>query len=105
MLNLSAIMIDKNNIVEALKKVSDPELGMDIWSLGLVYDIKIEGKNVIIVMSLTSPSCPYGDALMDDVRRQVSSVEGVGEAEIELTFDPPWGPEKMSEEARMALGV
>lgn len=98
-------MIDKNIVIEALKKVSDPELDMDIWSLGLVYDIKIEEKKVIIVMSLTSPSCPYGDALMDDVRRQVSGVQDVGEAEIELTFDPPWGVEKMSEEARMALGV
>jgi metal-sulfur cluster biosynthetic enzyme len=98
-------MASKEQVIETLKKVFDPEIQYDIWSLGLVYDIQFEGKKVRITMTLTSPMCPFGQALMDDVRRQVSSISGVGEVEIELTFSPPWGPDKMTEEARMALGI
>jgi len=98
-------MVNKEHIIEILKKVYDPELQIDVWSLGLVYNIEIEGKKVKILMTLTSPMCPYGPALMDDVRRQVSAVDGAGEVEIELTFSPVWGTEKMSEEAKIALGI
>lgn len=98
-------MPTKEQIIDVLKQVYDPEIQIDIWSLGLVYEIKIEESKVTIIMSLTSPVCPYGPALMEDVRRNVSSVEGVGECIIELTFSPPWGPDKMSEESRIALGV
>ena len=98
-------MAEKEQVIEVLKKVYDPEIQYDIWSLGLVYNIEIAGKKVKILMTFTSPMCPYGPVLMDDVRRQVSSIDGVGEVEIELTFTPVWGPEKMTEEARMALGI
>jgi metal-sulfur cluster biosynthetic enzyme len=98
-------MVKKEQVIEVLKKVYDPEIQYDIWSLGLVYNIEIEGNKVKILMTLTSPMCPYGPALMDDVRRQVSAVEGAGEVEIELTFSPAWSPEKMTEEARIALGI
>ncbi|MEK6947054.1 MAG: metal-sulfur cluster assembly factor [Nanoarchaeota archaeon] len=97
-------MATKEQVIEALKKVYDPEIQCDIWSLGLVYDIEIEGSKVKILMTFTTPMCPYGPALLDDVRRHVSSVEGVGEVDVELTFNPVWGPDRMSEEARMALG-
>ncbi len=98
-------MADKEEIIEVLKKVVDPEIQYDIYSLGLIYNIDIEGKKVKITMTLTSPMCPYGPALIDDVRRQVSSVEGVGEVAVELTFSPVWSPEKMSDEAKIALGI
>lgn len=98
-------MPEKEQVIEVLKKVYDPEIQYDIWSLGLVYDIEIVGSKVKILMTFTSPMCPYGPVLMDDVRRQVSSIDGVGEVNIELTFSPVWGPEKMTEEARMALGI
>ena len=98
-------MVDKENVIEVLKKVYDPEIQLDIWSLGLVYSIEIEGKKIKILMTFTSPMCPYGPALLDDVRRQISAIDDVGEVEIELTFNPVWGPEKMTEEARMALGI
>ncbi len=98
-------MATKEQVIEVLKKVLDPEIQFDIWSLGLVYNIEIEGSKVKILMTFTSPMCPYGPALMDDVRRQVSSIDGVGEVIIDLTFSPVWGPDKMSEEARLALGV
>ena len=98
-------MAEKEHVIEVLKKVYDPEIQYDVWSLGLVYNIEIEGKKVKILMTFTSPMCPYGPQLMDDIRRQVSAVEGVGEVQIELTFNPVWGPDKMSEEAKMALGI
>ena len=98
-------MVEKENVIEVLKKVYDPEIQLDIWSLGLVYNIEIQGKKVKVIMTFTSPMCPYGPALLDDVRRQISAIDGVGEVEIELTFNPVWGPEKMTEEARMALGI
>ena len=98
-------MVSKEQVIETLKKVYDPEIQYDIWSLGLVYDVSIEGKKVKILMTFTSPMCPYGPVLMDDVRRQVSAIDGVGEVEVEITFSPPWGPEKMTEEAKIGLGI
>ena len=98
-------MVEKDKVIEILREVTDPELNIDIWNLGLVYDIKIENEKVTITMSLTSPSCPYGEQLMADVKNQVSGIDGVKEVEIDLTFDPAWSPEKMSEEAKMELGV
>ena len=98
-------MPDKEQIIETLKKVFDPEIQVDIWSLGLVYNIGIEGNKVSILMTFTTPMCPYGPALMDDVRRQVSAVDGVGEVDIEITFSPVWGPDNMTEDAKIALGI
>ena len=98
-------MADREKIIEALKNVYDPEIQLDVWSLGLIYDIGIEGNKVRILMTFTSPMCPYGPALLDDVRRHVSSVSGVGEVDVEITFTPVWGPDKMTEEARIALGI
>ena len=99
------VMVEKEQVIEVLKKVYDPEIQYDIWSLGLIYNIEIEGNKVKIFMTLTSPMCPYGPALMDDVRRQVSAIDGVGEVQLELTFSPAWSPEKMTEEAKIALGI
>ncbi len=98
-------MVEKEQVIEVLKKVNDPEIQLDIWSLGLVYNVELENNKVKILMTFTSPMCPYGPALMDDVRRQISAIDGVGEVVIELTFNPVWGPEKMTEEAKIALGI
>ena len=98
-------MVEKEQVIEVLKKVYDPEIQYDIYSLGLVYNVEIEGSKVKILMTLTSPMCPFGPQLMDDVRRQVSAIDGVGEVELELTFSPAWGPDKMTEEAKIALGI
>lgn len=98
-------MVDKEEVIEVLKKINDPEIQFDIWSLGLVYGIEIDGRKVKILMTFTSPMCPYGPVLMDDVRRQVSAIDGVGEVEVEITFSPAWTPEKMTEEAKIALGI
>ena len=98
-------MATKEQVIEVLKKVNDPEIQYDIYSLGLIYNVEIEGNKVKILMTFTSPMCPYGPQLLDDVRRQVSSIEGVGEVVVELTFNPVWGPDKMTEEAKIALGI
>ena len=98
-------MATKEQVIEALKKVYDPEIQYDIWGLGLIYNIEIEGSKVKILMTFTTPMCPYGPALLDDVRRHVSAVDGVGEVDVELTFNPVWGVDKMTEEARMAHGI
>ena len=98
-------MVTKDEVIETMKKINDPEIQIDIWSLGLVYNIEIEGNKVKILMTFTSPMCPYGPALLDDVRRQVSAIDGVGEVDVEITFNPVWGPDKMTEEAKMALGI
>ena len=98
-------MPTKEQVTEILKKVQDPEIGLDIWSLGLVYNIEILDKKVKVLMTFTTPMCPYGPMLVDDVRRHVSSLDGVSEVEVEITFTPVWGPDKMTEEAKIALGI
>tara|TARA_Y100000310_G_C20623310_1_gene784514 strand:+ start:849 stop:1145 length:297 start_codon:yes stop_codon:yes gene_type:complete len=98
-------MVEKDKVIEILGNVVDPELNIDIWNLGLIYEITIDNDKITVTMSLTSPTCPYGEQLMADVKNQVSEIEGVNEVEIDLTFEPAWSPEKMSEEAKMELGV
>ena len=100
----SRIMVPKESIEKALRKVIDPELHLDVWSLGLIYDIGIDNSKVKILMSLTSPVCPYGPELINDVRRNVSVLDGVSQVEVEITFSPPWSPERMTDEARITLG-
>ncbi|MEN6454588.1 MAG: iron-sulfur cluster assembly protein [Prolixibacteraceae bacterium] len=92
-------------IIEKLKDVYDPEIPVNIYDLGLVYNVDIDGNNKVnIVMTLTAPGCPVADMLVDDTRQAALSVEGVEDAEVELTFEPPWDKSMMSEEARLELG-
>ncbi|MGV8095527.1 MAG: DUF59 domain-containing protein [Mangrovibacterium sp.] len=94
-----------DQIIEKLKDVYDPEIPVNIYDLGLVYNVDIDGDNkVSIVMTLTAPGCPVADMLVDDVRQAALAVEGVEAADVELTFEPPWDKSMMSEEARLELG-
>jgi metal-sulfur cluster biosynthetic enzyme len=97
-------MPTKEEVLEALRQVEDPELGMDIVDLGLVYDVEVEGSKAKITYSLTSMGCPAGPLIAGDIERTAREVEGVEEVEMELTFDPPWTPDKMSEDAKFILG-
>jgi metal-sulfur cluster biosynthetic enzyme len=97
-------MPSKEEVLEVLRQVEDPELGMDIVDLGLLYDVEVEGPKVKIVYSLTSMGCPAGPLIAGDIERTAREVEGVEEVELELTFDPPWTPDKMSEDAKFILG-
>jgi metal-sulfur cluster biosynthetic enzyme len=97
-------VVDREEIVNALHSVEDPELGMDIVELGLFYDAEIEGPKVKVTYTLTSMGCPVGPMIQEDISRVVSEVPGVEDVEAELTFDPPWTPERMSEDAKFILG-
>ena len=95
----------RDQVVEVIKTVYDPEIPVDVWELGLIYDIKIYPiNNVYIQMTLTSPNCPSAEQLPGEVKEKVRSIEGVNEVELELTFDPPYTTEMMSEAARLELG-
>jgi metal-sulfur cluster biosynthetic enzyme len=97
-------MPTKEEVLEVLRQVEDPELGMDIVDLGLLYDVEVEGPKVRITYSLTSMGCPAGPLIAGDIDRTAREVEGVEDVELELTFDPPWTPDKMSEDAKFILG-
>jgi len=97
-------MPSREEVVEALRQVEDPELGMDIVELGLFYDAEIEGPNVKVTFTLTSMGCPAGAMIQEDIDRVVHEIPGVENVASELTFDPPWTPEKMSEDAKFILG-
>ena len=97
--------VTEKDIRTALKGVKDPELGLDLVVLGLIYDIEIEGDHVDAVMSLTSPMCPVAGQIVEDVKTAIDGVEGVESAEVELTFDPPWTPERISPLIRASLGL
>lgn len=97
--------ITREQVMEALKQVYDVEIGLDIVSLGLVYDVKIDNGNVEITMTLTTPVCPLAGFIVEDVRQHVEGIEGVKEAKVHLTFDPPWSPEMMDPSARQMLGI
>ena len=96
--------LDKERIYEALKQVYDPEIPVDIVNLGLVYEVTVDGDKVDVRMTTTAPGCPVGNFIRAEAERAIWSVEGVGEVHVELVYDPPWGKEMMSEEARMMLG-
>jgi FeS assembly SUF system protein len=96
----------ENNIVEALKTVFDPEIPVNIYELGLIYDIDIQADGAVQVkMTLTSPGCPVAGSLPGEVQSKVEGVPGVTSADIELVWDPSWNPSMMSEAARLELGM
>jgi FeS assembly SUF system protein len=94
------------NIVKVLKSIYDPEIPVDIYELGLIYDVFVnEDKEVKILMTLTSPNCPVAESLPAEVEEKVKSLDVVKDAEVEITFDPPWNQDLMSEEAKLELGM
>lgn len=96
----------EEKIIEQIKQIYDPEIPVNIYDIGLIYEIRIEenGK-VYILMTLTTPNCPVAESLPAEVRQKVSEVEGVGEVDLELTFDPPWTQDMLTEEAKLELGL
>ena len=97
-------MVTREDVVEALHGVEDPELGMDIVDLGLVYEVGVEDSTAKIIYSLTSMGCPAGPLIAQDIDSTARQVEGIEDVELELTFDPPWTPERMSDDAKFILG-
>jgi metal-sulfur cluster biosynthetic enzyme len=97
-------MATKEEVVEALRQVEDPELGMDIVDLGLMYEVELENGKVKVVHTLTSMGCPVGPMIQQQIDDVVRALPGVEDVEVELTWDPPWTPEKMSDDAKFILG-
>jgi metal-sulfur cluster biosynthetic enzyme len=97
-------MPTREDVIDALRVVEDPELGMDIVELGLFYEAEIDGPNVHVTYSLTSLGCPVGPMIEQQIYEAVKSVPGVEAVEAELTWDPPWSPERMSDDAKFILG-
>ena len=95
-----------DRVIDTLKSIYDPEIPVDIYELGLIYDLKItEDGDAEVTMTLTTPHCPVAESLPQEVEMRVLSVPGIRDAEVKVTWDPPWDPSKMSDEARLELGM
>ena len=95
--------VTQKQVEEKLKEVLDPEIGISILDLGLVYEIKIDGDDVSVLMTLTTPGCPMAAMFDQEVIRKVKEIKNVKKVKVEITFDPPWTPEKMTKEAKKKL--
>ena len=99
-------MTIEKRIIDALKTIYDPEIPVDIYNLGLIYQIEVEqNSKVRILMTLTSPNCPVAESLPEEVTERLKGIEGISEVEVNLTFDPPWSKDNLTEEARLELGL
>ncbi len=95
-----------DKIVEVIKTIYDPEIPVDIYELGLIYDVFVSEENEVkVLMTLTSPNCPVAESLPMEVKEKVETLQGVNKCIVEITFDPPWEKEMMSEEAKLELGL
>ena len=95
----------ENDILDVLKSIYDPEIPVDVYELGLIYEVKIDKEaNVVIEMTLTSPNCPVAESMPKEVEDKVGACEGVKSSKVNIVFDPPWDKDMMSEEAKLELG-
>lgn len=93
-------------VIEALREIFDPEIPVNIYDLGLIYGVEVDDNaDATVTMTLTTPHCPVAESMPGEVELRVSSVPGIRDAEVNLVWDPPWGPHKMSDEARLELGM
>jgi metal-sulfur cluster biosynthetic enzyme len=101
--------LSEETILEALRQVCDPDLSVNVVDLGLIYGVcvdDVDGKsNIQVIMTMTTPACPYGPELIREVKDTLGRLEGVGKVEVQITLSPPWTPDRMSEEARDELGM
>ena len=97
-------MVTKQDVMKALKECLDPEIGINVVDLGFIYDVKVDENKVHIKMTLTTPGCPMHAFMVQDVREKVKALKGVKEVNVELVWDPPWTPDRMSDEVKKKLG-
>lgn len=95
----------EKQILKALRKLIDPELGINIVDLGLIYKVEVKEDKAIVLMSLTSPACPYGETLIDSVKKKIKAIKNIKFVRVKLTFTPVWSWKKISQEAKMELGL
>jgi len=93
------------DVMKALKECYDPEIPVNVWDLGLIYDVAVDGDKVHVKMTLTAPGCPMHSFISQEVKQKLQTVSGVKEATVEVVWDPPWSPDKMSPEAKAQLGM
>jgi FeS assembly SUF system protein len=92
-------------VIQALREIYDPEIPVNIYDLGLIYGVELDDDHAVVTMTLTTPHCPVAESMPGEVELRVGSVPGVGSAEVNLVWDPPWDPAKMSDEARLEMGM
>ena len=92
-------------VIEALKEIDDPEIPVNIYDLGLIYNVEINDGHALVTMTLTTPHCPVAESMPQEVELRVGAVPGIGDSEVSLVWDPPWDPQKMSDEAKLELGM
>ena len=95
----------KNKIIEEIRKIYDPELPVNIYELGLIYDIQVNGRTAEIKMTLTTPNCPVAESLPKEVKEGAMQVEGIDDVNLELVWDPPWNKDMMSDAAKLELNL
>jgi len=100
-----ACLVTMEDVMKALKECYDPEIPVNVWDLGLIYDVAVDGDKVHVKMTLTAPGCPMHSFISREVKEKLQSVSGVKEATVEVVWDPPWSPDKMSPEAKAQLGM
>jgi len=98
-------VVTLEEIVKALKECYDPEIPVNVWDLGLIYDVSVDGEKVHVKMTLTAPGCPMHTFISQEVKEKLQSISGVKEASVEVVWDPPWSPDKMSPQAKAQLGI
>lgn len=99
-------MITRDRVIEEIRTIFDPEIPIDIYELGLIYEVRIEDQtNVVVVMTLTTPNCPSAQALPAEVKDKVAALEGVASVDVQITFNPPWDKSMMSEVALFSIGM
>ncbi len=98
-------MVSRDEVVTVLKDCFDPEIPINIWDLGLVYDINVDNETVGIKMTLTAPGCMMGGMIAEEVKSKIKAMAGVKDAKVDLVWDPPWTPDKMSPEAKAQMGI
>ena len=98
-------MVTMEEIVQALKECYDPEIPVNVWDLGLIYDVNVDVDKVHVKMTLTAPGCPMHTFISEEVKSRLKSISGVKEATVEVVWDPPWNPDRMSKEAKAQLGI
>jgi len=98
-------LVTMEDVMKALKECYDPEIPVNVWDLGLIYDVAVDGDKVHVKMTLTAPGCPMHSFISQEVKEKLQTVSGVKEATVEVVWDPPWSPDKMSPEAKAQLGM
>ncbi|MCF0189731.1 MAG: SUF system Fe-S cluster assembly protein [Marinilabiliaceae bacterium] len=98
-------MMIETAIIETLKTIYDPEMPVNIYDLGLIYEINVEDRKATILMTLTAPNCPVAESLPEEVMERVRTIDGIDDVEVNITFDPAWTQDMLSEEARLELGL